>query len=186
VNLDDVVPNPHYRICDSCLVSATPSVVWNELHRVTLSALPLTYILTAVRNAPAFVAGKKRPHLGELTFLQETPIPIVFSDRPRLVISAGLSQAWRVLGGATPPTLDAGELLAWIEPGWIKVGMEFRLEGSPERTHLSTETRVLATDRRTQRAFGFYWFAIRSGSAAIRREVLRTVARRAEGALTES
>jgi hypothetical protein len=64
--------------------------------------------------------------------------------------------------------------------------MEFRLDGSPERTHLSTETRVLATDRRTQRAFALYWFVIRSGSAAIRREVLRTVARRAEAAPSET
>jgi hypothetical protein len=186
VNLDDVVPNPRYRIYDSCLISAAPSVVWDELHRVTLSALPLTHALTAVRNAPAFLTGRKRAHLGDLTFLQETPIPILFSDRPRLVISAGLSQAWRVLGGATPPALDSGELLAWIEPGWIKVGMEFRLEGSSGRTQLSTETRVLPTDRRTERAFALYWFAIRSGSAAIRREVLRTVARRAEAAPSEN
>jgi hypothetical protein len=186
VNLDDVVPNPHYRICGSCRIAATPSVVWDELHQVTLSALPLTRTLTAVRNLPAVLAGRKSAHLGELTFLEETPIPIVFSDRPHLVISAGLSQAWRLLGGATPPTLDGEELRAWIEPGWIKVGMEFRLEGNSEHTQLSTETRVAATDHRSQRAFARYWFAIRTSSAAIRREVLRTVARRAEAVPSES
>jgi hypothetical protein len=186
MNLDDVVPNPHFRIADSRLISAAPSVVWDELHQVTLAALPLTLALTTLRYLPTLLAGRKTKQLAELTFLQETPIPIVFFDRPRLVISAGLSQAWRPFGGSTPPALDPGALLAWTEPGWIKVGMEFRLEARPEGTRLSTETRVLATDRRTQRVFAIYWFVIRGGSYAIRHEVLKTVARRAEAAANGS
>ena len=47
-------------------------------------------------------------------------------------------------------------------------------------TFLSTETRVVATDARTRRAFAAYWFLIRPGSGAIRRELLRVVARRSE------
>jgi hypothetical protein len=55
--------------------------------------------------------------------------------------------------------------------------------GAREGTLLSTETRILATDPRTQRAFALYWFLISVGSRAIRREVLRIVARRAESPL---
>ena len=40
--------------------------------------------------------------------------------------------------------------------------------------------RVVATDPRTRRAFATYWFFIRPSSGEIRREVLRTVAHRAE------
>jgi hypothetical protein len=58
--------------------------------------------------------------------------------------------------------------------------MEFRLQSIPVGTLLSTETRMLATDPRTRRAFAAYWFLIRSSSGAIRREVLRVVADRAE------
>jgi hypothetical protein len=58
--------------------------------------------------------------------------------------------------------------------------MEFRLESIPVGTLLSTETRILATDPRTGRSFAAYWFLIRASSGAIRREVLRVVARRAE------
>ena len=43
-------------------------------------------------------------------------------------------------------------------------------------TRLTIETRVLATDPTTQRAFAAYWFFIRASSGAIRREVLRVVA----------
>ena len=114
------------------------------------------------------------------TFLDVTPIPVLFSERPQVVISAGLSQAWRLLGGQTPPRLDAAALRAWSQPGWIKAAMEFRLEPIPAGTLLSTETRILATDPRSRRSFAAYWFLIRASSAAIRREVLRVVARRAE------
>ena len=58
--------------------------------------------------------------------------------------------------------------------------MEFRLEPTPAGTLLSTETRILATDPWSRRFFAVYWFLIRASSAAIRREVLRVVARGAE------
>jgi hypothetical protein len=43
-------------------------------------------------------------------------------------VSAGLSQARRLLGGLAPPRPDGAALRAWSDPGWIKVAMEFRLE----------------------------------------------------------
>ena len=161
-------------------VDAPLTVVWNELHRVTMSALPLGRALEEVRLLPARLAGRKHRPLAGRTFLDVTPIPVIFSERPRVVISAGLSQAWRLLGGAIPPRLDAAALRAWSQPGWIKVGMEYRLTSTEAGTLLSIETRILATDPNTRRAFAAYWFFIRPSSAAIRREVLRIVASRAE------
>jgi hypothetical protein len=183
MNLDDVIPNPQYRMCHSRNVAAHPIVVWDELLQVTMSALPLARTFEGVRLLPARLAGRNRQPLAGRTFLDVTPIPVLFSERPHVVISAGLSQAWRLLGGSTPPHLDAAALRAWSQPGWIKVGMEFRLESAPMGTLLSTETRVLATDPRTRRAFAAYWFFIRASSGAIRREVLRIVAHRAESPL---
>jgi hypothetical protein len=180
MNLDDVIPNPQYRMCHARVVGAPPSVVWDELHRVTMSALPVGWALEAVRLLPARLSGRKHQPLAGRSFLDVTPIPVLFSKRPDIVILAGLSQAWRPLGGMTPPQLDAAALRAWSQPGWIKVGMGFRLEPTRLGTLLSTETRVLATDPRTQRVFAAYWFFIRPGSGAIRREVLRIVAHRAE------
>jgi hypothetical protein len=178
--LDEVVPHPHYRMCHSRTVSAPPAAVWEELCQVTMSALPLGYALEGVRLLPARLAGRKHQPLAGRTFFDVTPIPVLFSERPQVVISAGLSQAWRLLGGLPPPRLDAAALRAWSQPGWVKVAMEFRLESIPVGTLLSTETRILATDPRTGRSFAAYWFLIRASSDAIRREVLRVVARRAE------
>lgn len=180
MNLDDLVPNPQYRICHARVVGAPPGVVWDELQRVTMSALPMGWALEAVRLLPARLSGRKHQPLAGRSFLDVTPIPVLFSERPNVVISAGLSQAWRLLGGSRPPHLDAAALRAWSEPGWIKVGMEFRFEHIRVGTLASTETRVLATDPQARRAFARYWFFIRPSSGAIRREVLRTLARRAE------
>ena len=180
MNLDDVIPEPEHRTRHSRVVGAPPEVVWDELHGVTMSALPLGRTLEAVRLLPARLSGTRHRPLAGRPFLDVTPIPVLFSRATLVVISAGLSQAWRLLGGPIPPHLDAAALRAWSQPGWIKAGMEFRLEPVPAGTLLSTETRVLATDARTRRAFAAYWLVIRPGSSAIRRELLKVVARRAE------
>jgi hypothetical protein len=183
VNLDDVIPDPHYRIRHSRTAAAPATAVWDQLHLVTMSALPLGHALEGLRLLPARLAGRNRQPLAGRSFLEVTPIPVLYSEPPHLVISAGLSQAWRPLGGPTPPDLDAAALRAWSEPGWIKAGMEFRLDPTSVGTRLSTETRVLATDPGTRRAFAAYWLLIRVWSGAIRSELLRTVARRAESPL---
>ncbi|MGX7681759.1 hypothetical protein ACSMXN_22995 [Jatrophihabitans sp. DSM 45814] len=180
MDLDDVVPNPQFRMRHARTVRAPIAVAWDELNRVPMSALPLGLALEWVRLLPARLSGRKVPRLAGRTFLDVTPIPILFSRQPDAVIEAGLSQAWRLLGGSRPPILDASALRAWTQPGWIKVAMEFRLASTSVGTLVSTETRILATDPRTRRAFGVYWFVIRGSSGAIRREVLRVVARRAE------
>src|ERR1700730_381541 len=180
MTLDEVVPDPQYRMTQCRTVSAPPAAVWDELCRVTMSALPLGYALEGARLLPARLAGRTHQLLAGRTFLDVTHIPVLFSERPQVVISAGLSQAWRLLGGLTPPRLDAAALRASSDPGWIKGAMEFRLAPPPAGTLLSTETRILATDPGSRRSFAAYWFLIRASSAAIRREVLRVVARRAE------
>src|SRR5207245_7551221 len=161
LNLDDVVPHPQFRLGHSRASAAPLADIWDELNTVPMSALPLGLMLESLRLLPAKLTGHKHPSLAGRSFLDVTPIPVLFSERPHVVISAGLSQAWRLLGGAIPPHLDAAALRAWSQPGWIKAGMEFRLEPVWAGTLLSTETRVLATDPKTRRAFATYWFVIR-------------------------
>jgi hypothetical protein len=148
MNLDDLIPHPRYRICTSRLVSAAPDVVWDELHQVTMSALPLGRALEGIRLLPARLSGRKLEPLAGRTFFDVTPIPVLFSDRPRVIISAGLSQAWRPRGHAA----------------------EHRDPDSRNRSEDSASLRAVL-------------FLISVGSRAIRREVLRIVARRAESPL---
>jgi len=41
MDLDDVIPSPQYQICHSRVARAPLPAVWDALHRVTMSALPL-------------------------------------------------------------------------------------------------------------------------------------------------
>lgn len=180
MDLDDLIPSPRYTLRHSRAINASPEDVWDALHQLPVSAFPLTWSLEALRLVPARIAGKAHPPLADRSFLAITPIPVLVSHRPRIVILGGISQAWRLTGGATPPALDAAGVRGWSQPGWIKVAMDFRLERIPQGTSLSTETRVIATDPRSDKAFARYWLLIRPAAAMIRREVLRVTARRAE------
>ena len=96
------------------------------------------------------------------------------------MVYGGVLQAWRLTGGEQPPALDAGGVREFAEPGWVRIGMEFRLTPAVGGTHLSSETRVAATDSATRRRFNRYWLIVGPGSSAIRWEVLTAVALKAE------
>jgi hypothetical protein len=95
-------------------------------------------------------------------------------------VFGGVLQAWRLTGGERPPELDAAGVREWSEPGWAKIGMDFRLTPAVGGTHLSSETRVATTDPETRRRFNRYWLVVGPGSTAIRWEVLTAVAGKAE------
>lgn len=180
--IDDLLPYPRYRIAAESLIDTPASVVWAELLALPMSSLPWGFTLTRLRHLPDVLAGNETSVRGTDTFLDATPIPVVIHRAPEIIISAGLSQAWKIRGGARAPFLDATQFAAWNEPGWIKVAMQFHLAEAPggRTTRLTTETRISATDTRTARVFAPYWWAIRAGSVLIRREVVAQVRRRAE------
>ncbi len=181
MDLDDVVPEADHATRQSRVIDAPASVVWEELHRLRLSSLPVTLLFSAVRALPVLLAGKGRRRGGlDRTFLDVVPIPELASDPPSHVVFGGVLQAWRLTGGRTPPELDAAGVREWSEPGWVKVGMEFRLTRTLGGTRLSCEARVAATDAETRRRFGLYWLAVQPGSSAMRWELLTAVAVRAE------
>ncbi len=181
MDLDDVVPVADHVTRQSRVIDAPPSVVWEELHRLKLSSLPVSLLLSAVRALPVLLAGRGRRRGGlDRTFLDVVPIPELASDPPSQVLFGGVLQAWRLTGGRRPAALDAAGVREWSEPGWVKVGMEFRLTPALGGTRLTCETRIAATDQGTRRRFGLYWLAVQPGSSAIRWELLTAVAMRAE------
>jgi hypothetical protein len=179
VNLDDVVPVADHITRQSRVIEAPRRVVWEELHRLKLRSLPVSLVLSAVRVVPVLLTGRWRGGL-DRTFLDVVPIPVLSSERPSAVVFGGVLQAWRLTGGEQPPALDADGVREFAEPGWVRIGMEFRLTPAVGGTHLSSETRVAATDPATRRRFNRYWLVVGPGSSATRWEVLTAVALKAE------
>ncbi len=179
MNLDDLVPAPDHLTRQARVIDAPLSVVWDELHRLKLSSLPVTLALTAARALPLLLAGRGHGGLHR-PFLDVVPIPRLSSEKPRAIVFGGVLQAWRLTGGEQPPPLSAAGVREWLEPGWVKVAMEFRLTPTVGGTRLSCETRVAATDPKARRRFARYWLIVGPGSSAIRWEVLTAVSLRAE------
>ena len=180
MELDDVVPQPQYVTRQARTIAAAPSVVWEELHRLPLSSLPVSLVLSAARFLPVVLAGKGRGASATRPFVELVPVPVLSSEPPSSVVFGGLLQPWRLSGGERPPALDAEGLRAWSAPRWVKVAMDFRLTPGGDGTTLSSETRVLATDPATRRRFAAYWLVVGPGSTAIRWELLTAVQVRAE------
>jgi hypothetical protein len=180
MDLDDLLPEPDHVIRQSRWIAAPPEIVWDALHEVRLSGLPLTVVLGAVRFLPVLLGGGGWTHLHDRPFLGTLPVPKLAEEPPESVVFAGALQAWRLTGGDEPPKLDAEGVRAWSDPGWVKAGMDFRLERRGHGTELSSETRVVATDDATRRRFARYWLLVQPGSTAIRWEVLTAVQLRAQ------
>jgi hypothetical protein len=179
MNLDDVVPEADHVTRQSRVIDAPATVVWDELHAVRLTSLPMTLLLGGLRALPVLLAGRWRAGLRH-TFLDVIPIPVLSSEPPRAVVFGGLLRPWRMTGGDQGPALDAAGVRAWTEPGWVKLAMEFRLTPSLGGTRLACETRIAATDPEARRRFDRYWFVVGPGSSAIRHELLTAVALRSE------
>ncbi len=75
---------------------------------------------------------------------------------------------------------DAKAFTEFNQPGTAKAAVNVRLEAlSAGTTRLSTETRVKCVDGTAHRRFMFYWALIKPFSGWIRREMLRSIQRRA-------
>lgn len=181
MDLDDVLPNSHYVTRQSRWINASPESVWTALHEVKLTGLPLTVVLSSARFLPVLLSGNGFGQLHDRPFLDALPVPLLSSSAPESVVFGGVLQAWKLAGGDEPPELDAEGVRDWIQPGWVKALMDFRLTPMGNGTELSSETRVLATDPAARRRFAFYWLFVQPGSTAIRWEVLTAVQLKAEG-----
>ena len=75
---------------------------------------------------------------------------------------------------------DARAFVGFSRPGHAKAAMSLRYEPLADgRTRLSTETRVACVDAAAFRRFALYWTLIGPFSAWIRRDLLRSIRRRA-------
>jgi hypothetical protein len=104
---------------------------------------------------------------------------VLAEDPKREIVAGVVGQMWK-RGGQAASIADGAEFVAFDRPGYAKVATNFLLLEQDSDTRIETETRVLATDSRGRQGFARYWRLIRPGSGAIRRALLRAIARRAE------
>jgi hypothetical protein len=109
----------------------------------------------------------------------------VLAERPGREIVAGITGRFWVLRerGNLERPVDLDAFKAFDRSGWAKGVMSIRVEPFDDAwTNLMTETRVQCLDRGARRRFALYWTLIDVFSGWIRRDMLRAMARSAEGA----
>jgi hypothetical protein len=163
-------------------VRASPERALEAVRETTVADVPLTALLLVLRSLPTLATGRLRaPGRGRSLFelLVGTP-GFLELPAPAGMLAAGFAgRPWRVTGAPLRLRVP-DEFAAFQEPGYAKVTMHFTAIAQGGGSRLATETRIHLTDEAAGRAFGRYWFFVRIGSDAIRRDWLRAVRSRAE------
>jgi hypothetical protein len=177
--LDAILPAPHFRERHHRDVHGSPQQAYAATRAFTLAEMPLARVLFAARGLTrrreGLVHRSADPLLDQMLAGGFTALV----DEPgREFVAVAIGRPWRPRGGPVLAIPGAEAFVRFDEPGFVKMAMDFRYEPRGAGTRVVTETRVLATDRAARRAFALYWLPVRLGSGAIRRAMLRAIARR--------
>lgn len=172
--LADALPRAEFIEHHVRVVDAPPGIVWEALGQANWSDLRLTRPLLLARGLVRLDGAR---------VLDGGPVQVVTTSPGRYVAGGRIAKPWRPVPTPGPDVESLEQLARFEDPGWLKFGMDFRLDPLPDgRTRLTTWTLCEPTDAAARRSFGRYWRIIRPFSGLIRRDLLRTVARRAEAA----
>ncbi len=113
---------------------------------------------------------------------------VCLADTEEELVYAQAGRFWSLNErGALVSPRTADELRAIDDPRVAVAAMSVRLESlGPERTRLSTETRIHALGPQARRRFRVYWLLIRPFSGLLRRSMLAGIKRRAEAMMREA
>jgi hypothetical protein len=178
--LDRFLPHYDFRERHSIAIDASPDTVLEEARRMTSRDVPVMVALMAIRRLPDLLLARRAPRLDGRPVLDQferAGFVRLAATEDELVFGV-VGRFWRPSGDIRP--IEGGSFPGFAEPGWAKAAVNFRAVPEGDRTVLSTETRILATDAAARRRFRCYWRLIYPGSALIRVAWLRAIRRRAE------
>jgi hypothetical protein len=182
--LDEIVPVYQFTERHETTIAAPAERTYRAICAVTANEIALLRTLTWIRRL-----GQPGPEsilnpAGNKPFCDVALKSgfYLLADEPASEMVVGTFVAAPKAARANPPARITAATFAGIHsPGFAIAVMNFRLRPlGPTRTHLTTETRVFATDAATRRLFALYWRVIYPGSSIIRTMWLRAIKRRAE------
>ena len=174
--IDEVLPEYDVHERHELWVSAAPDEAYAALKAVSAQEVRLFDPLMRVRTF-----GRSGRVFDPTTPLLEQMLGIGFlelAERPGEEIVVGaIGRFWSPTRNRPRATED---FACFDEPGYAKAAMNFAVRADGEGSRITTETRVVGTDRSASRKFRVYWLVIRPASGAIRRSWLKAIRRRLE------
>ena len=180
--LDRLIPTPRLLEVDEQVITAPVLKVWQAVRHGDLGRSSTIRMLFALRTLPERLRGRDAEGAElRIDALQSTPehpgFRVLCDEPPHIVAVGAIGKVWL-------PDIpfvhveDSGAFAAFHEPDYVKVAWALVLEAThPERTRLSIEVRVDATDDAAWHKFVSYFRLIGPFSRFIRRSALRSLAR---------
>jgi hypothetical protein len=180
--LDRLIPTPRLLELDEQDISAPIFDVWKAVRHGDLARSGAIRALFALRALPERLRGAKPETVSlKLDAMRSTPQQPGFQvlmDEPSHAVAVG------AIGKVWLPEIpfvhvqNADAYAAFDDPDYVKVAWSLTLDAThPERTRLSIEVRVDATDEAAWQKFVQYFRLIGPFSRFIRRSALRSFAR---------
>lgn len=180
--IDDYLPSCDFSETYEISIHAPASVIYERLLVTDFSASWIVRLLLSLRTGK-WVRRQCAP--SDLHQRFEGTGFVILAEVPGEELVIGVAgKFWRPDGGRCHE-LTPGNFMAYSRPGGVKVAMNFRLgPGSPNRTLLSTETRISCFGRAAWLKFRLYWSLFAPFSGVIRRAILKQVKAESESAIT--
>lgn len=183
VLLNALIPAADFVESHARKIPAPISLVDDAIRLVTLREMPGVKLLFVLRSVPNRLQRRRGLPTSDNRPLMEQMLDsgfMLLADIPDRELVVGVIAPVSRRGRSRALT-DAVDFASFDLPGHVKIAMNFRLIDLGSSTRLETETRVVATDVASRRAFRRYWLLIRPWSGLIHRIWLRAIAARAIG-----
>lgn len=168
--IDSFLPAYDFSETHDIRIRATAEKVFRALNEVDMRESPIVRWLVFLRGI-----STEKMTLREMRLFETLGVN---KNRELLLGLAG--RFWTLRGDLQK--IDAGNFREFNEKGFAKAVWNFSLDEADGETNLTTETRIACTDAESRRNFGFYWTFIQPFSGLIRKEMLKTIKRKAENA----
>ena len=177
--IDDYMPRFHARERHRTMVRADPERVYAAIRETDFGRSPVISWLFRLRELPAAPTGRQRRRRSlNLDGLVKSGFVVLEEHAGEEILLGLVGRFWSPAGNVratTPERFRAFDLSGYAYAAW-----NFRLRPTESAVVLSTETRVLCTNRRSRTLFRLYWTLVGPFSGLIRREMLRLIKLNAE------
>jgi hypothetical protein len=185
--IESFAPNPDAVEIHTIEIAAPSATVYRALWSANLAGSRVIKGLMILRSLPTMIlhpGQRRRPPqkvtLHTLNTLIETGFGKLAEEPGREIVLGIAGRFWRPIGNVLP--FQQQNFQGLVPPGQARAVWNFTVqEISPQRTLLSTETRVVCGDTASKWKFRVYWTVIRPFSGLIRLLMLRAVRREVEG-----
>ena len=167
---DKYLPSYHFTETYRLTVNASPSKIFPFITQLDLSGSPVIRFLFSLRGMPASMLTLHGLGKGKFQTLETIPDKeIIIGLIGRFWVPSGDLQDFK------PAEFSSLELQGYAKASW-----DFRLVPDGNTTVVETETRIFCCDETCRKKFSRYWFFIKPFSGLIRKEILKSIKRKAE------